>query len=172
MGAGWWPLPMLRSRISKKSLELICMYCPDPEHVQRLFLHNFEMSQKNIEPMTKGIIVRSSKNYSGGRFQPLWYMHFKANNQVELEYYINISMCASVLDMLSRFSHGWLFATLRTVICQAPLSMRFSGHKYWSGLPCPLPGDLFNPRTELTFLTSSAWTGRFITTSATWEALL
>ena len=26
--------------------------------------------------------------------------------------------------------------------CQAPLSMRFSRREYWSGLPCPLPGDL------------------------------
>ena len=28
--------------------------------------------------------------------------------------------------------------------CQAPLSMRFSRQEYWSGLPCPLPGDLPN----------------------------
>ena len=28
---------------------------------------------------------------------------------------------------------------------QAPLSMRFSRQEYWSGLPCPPPGDLPNP---------------------------
>ena len=28
---------------------------------------------------------------------------------------------------------------------QAPLSMGFSRQEYWSGLPCPPPGDLFNP---------------------------
>ena len=28
---------------------------------------------------------------------------------------------------------------------QAPLSMGFSRQQYWSGLPCPPPGDLFNP---------------------------
>ena len=26
--------------------------------------------------------------------------------------------------------------------CQDPLSMGFSRQEYWSGLPCPLPGDL------------------------------
>ena len=32
-----------------------------------------------------------------------------------------------------------------TVAHQAPLSMGFSGQEYWSGLPCPTPGDLPNP---------------------------
>ena len=34
-----------------------------------------------------------------------------------------------------------LFLTLGTV-AQAPLSERFSRQQYWSGLPCPPPGDL------------------------------
>ena len=32
-----------------------------------------------------------------------------------------------------------------TAAHQAPLSMGFSRLEYWSGLPCPLPGDLPNP---------------------------
>ena len=32
--------------------------------------------------------------------------------------------------------------TLWTVAFQAPLSMDFSRQEYWSGLPCPAPGDL------------------------------
>ena len=32
--------------------------------------------------------------------------------------------------------------TLRTVTRQAPLFMGFSRQEHWSGLPCPLPGDL------------------------------
>ena len=44
--------------------------------------------------------------------------------------------------MLSHFSCVQLFATLGTVACQAPLSMGFSRQEHWSGLPCPLPGDL------------------------------
>ena len=35
--------------------------------------------------------------------------------------------------VLSHFSHIQLFATLRTIAHQAPLSMGFSRHKYWGG---------------------------------------
>ena len=45
------------------------------------------------------------------------------------------------------FSHDRLFATPRTVACQAPLSMGFSRQEYWSGLPCPSPGDQTKPRS-------------------------
>ena len=51
-------------------------------------------------------------------------------------------MFYSPVSMLSHFSHVQLFATLRTVACQALLSMGFSRQEYWSGLPCPTPGDL------------------------------
>ena len=32
--------------------------------------------------------------------------------------------------------------SLRPLACQAPLFVEFSRQEYWSGLPCPLPGDL------------------------------
>ena len=48
-------------------------------------------------------------------------------------------------SLLRRFSHVWLFETLWTVALQAFLSMGFSRKKYWSGLPCPPPGDLPDP---------------------------
>ena len=41
-----------------------------------------------------------------------------------------------------------LFATPWTAAHQAPLSMEFSRQEYWSGLPCPPPGDLPNPGAE------------------------
>ena len=69
--------------------------------------------------------------------------------------------------MLSHFSHVWLFATPWTIACQAPLSMEFSRHEYWSGLPCPLPGDLPYSGVKPMSLTSAALGGRFFTTSAT-----
>ena len=47
--------------------------------------------------------------------------------------------------MLSCFSHVQLSATLWTIACQVPLSMGFSRQEYWSGLPCPTPGDLPDP---------------------------
>ena len=39
------------------------------------------------------------------------------------------------------FSHVQLFETPWTVAHQATLSMEFSRQEYWSGLPCPPPGD-------------------------------
>ena len=72
--------------------------------------------------------------------------------------------------MLSRFSHVQLFATLCTVTHQAPLFMGFSRQKYWSGLPCPPPGDLPDPGIEPVSLTSPTLAGRFVTTNTTWEA--
>ena len=38
-----------------------------------------------------------------------------------------------------------LFAIPWTVAHQAPQSMGFSRHEYWSGLPFPSPGDLPDP---------------------------
>ena len=72
--------------------------------------------------------------------------------------------------VLSRLGRVQLFAALRTVACQAPLSMGFSRQEYWSGLPCPPPGDLPHPGIESLSLMSPALTGKFFTTSATWEA--
>jgi len=37
---------------------------------------------------------------------------------------------------------------LWTVAFQAPLSMGFLRQKYWSGLPCPPPGNLPDPGIE------------------------
>ena len=46
------------------------------------------------------------------------------------------------------FSRVRLFATPWTAARQAPLSMGLSRQEYWSGLPCPPPGDLPNPGIE------------------------
>ena len=80
-------------------------------------------------------------------------------------------MCVHVC-VLSHFSHIQLFATMRIVACHAPLSMGFPRKENWSGLPCPLPGDLPDPGIKLTSPMSPAWTGGFFSTSATWEPLL
>ena len=63
------------------------------------------------------------------------------------------------------------FATLSTVAHQAPLFMRFSRQEYWSGLPCPSPGDLPHPGIEPESLVSPALAGRFFITSTTWVKL-
>ena len=74
--------------------------------------------------------------------------------------------------MLSHFSCVQLTATLRTVVFWAPLSMGFSRQEYWSGLPCPSPGDLPNPGIKPVSFTCSALAGGFFTISTTNKDLL
>ena len=57
-------------------------------------------------------------------------------------------------DVLSR---GLLFVTPWTVAHQASLFMGFSRQEYWSGLPCPPPGDLPHPGTEFVSLCLLQW---------------
>ena len=56
-----------------------------------------------------------------------------------------------------------ILVTLETTAHQAPLSTGFPRQEYWSGQPCPLPGDLPDPGNEPKSLMSPALTGRFFT---------
>ena len=71
-----------------------------------------------------------------------------------------------------RFSCVRLFAILWTVAHQAPLSMRFSRQEYWSGWPCPPPGDIPDPGIEPKSLMSPALASGFFTTEATKNLLV
>ena len=70
--------------------------------------------------------------------------------------------------MLSHVSHVWLFAILWIVARQAPLSIGLSRQEYWSGLPCPSPGDIPDLAMEsvsyISFIDRQAKT--------TWEAIV
>ena len=77
-------------------------------------------------------------------------------------------MCACVL---SRFSHIRLFVALWTVAHQAPLFMGFLRQEYWSGSPCPPPGDLPDPGSTLA-LNVSCIDRQIFHTSTTWETQL
>ena len=72
--------------------------------------------------------------------------------------------------VLSGFIHVQLFVTLRTIAHQAPLSRGFFRQEYWSGLPCPPPGDLPDPGIEPESLMSSEFADRVFTTNTTWKA--
>ena len=50
--------------------------------------------------------------------------------------------------MLSHFSHVCLLAILWTIAHKAPLSIGCSRQDYWSGFPCPPPGDLPYPEVK------------------------
>ena len=58
---------------------------------------------------------------------------------------------------LSCFSHVRLCATPRTIARGTPLSMGFSRQEYWSGLPCPSPGDIPNTDIKPTPLETPLW---------------
>jgi len=87
--------------------------------------------------------------------------------------YVCVYMCVCVyvcVCTLSRFSLVQLCVTPWAVSRQAPLSMGFPRQEYWSGLPCPPPGDLPDPGTKPMSLASPTLAGRFFTTSTTWQA--
>ena len=55
---------------------------------------------------------------------------------------------SGLAELVRCFSRVLLCEILWTVGHQAPLSMGFSRQEYWSGLPCPPPGDLPNSGIE------------------------
>ena len=58
--------------------------------------------------------------------------------------------------LLNSFSYVWFFVSLWIIASQAPLSMGFSRQEYWSGFPCPPPGDLPDPGVKPRSLMSPA----------------
>ena len=63
-----------------------------------------------------------------------------------------------LLLLLSRFSHVRLFPTPWTAPNQAPLSMGFSRHEYWSGVPLPSPlNHLDNHNGVITHIEQTTW---------------
>ena len=64
-------------------------------------------------------------------------------NQPQFHVYVCVYVCTLIWCSCVQ-----LFVTLWTVAHQAPLPMGFSRQEYWSGMPCPLPGDLIDPGIE------------------------
>ena len=63
-------------------------------------------------------------------------------------------------------------ATPWTIAHQAPLSIGFSRQEYWTGLPCPLPGDLPDPGIEPASPVSKALTADSLPTEPPGKSLL
>jgi len=55
-----------------------------------------------------------------------------------------------------------------TIAHQVLLPMDFSRQEYWSGMPCPPPGDVLDPGIKPVSFTSLAMA--FFNINATWEA--
>ena len=68
-----------------------------------------------------------------------------------------MTRCKYLRLLLCMLSLVGLFAILWAVALQAPLTMGFSRQEYWSGLPCPPPGDLPDPGIEPVSPVAPAW---------------
>ena len=68
-----------------------------------------------------------------------------------------VCLCVCVCVHALSCHYSWLYVTPWTVAHQAPLSMGFSRQEYWSGLPCPPPGDLPHPGIKPTSLCLLHW---------------
>ena len=75
----------------------------------------------------------------------------------------------SHMCVLSCFSHAWLWETLWTVACPGSSVHGVLQARILEWVAFPPPGDPPDPGIEPTSLMSPAFTGRFFTTSATWE---
>ena len=73
--------------------------------------------------------------------------------------------CVCVLNLYRLFVTSW------AVTRQAPLSMEFLRQEYWSGLSCPPPGDLSDPRIEAASLVSPILACVFFTTAPPGKSL-
>ena len=72
--------------------------------------------------------------------------------------------------VLSCFNHVRLFATLWIVACQSPLSMGMLQARILEWVAMTSSRDIPNPEIKPVSLMSPKLSGRFFTTSATWEA--
>ena len=107
----------------------------------QLFHSMWHLPRSGIEPMSPppadGFFTESPGKPLAGRFS--------TTGPQEKSQDHNILKNACVLSRISRVQ---LFAIPLTVVHQAPLSMGFPRQEYWSRLPFPPLGDLFNPGIE------------------------
>ena len=113
------------------------------------------------------LVLKKKKDFSSPHLTPLPQQHslylrairtgicqFQENHVISLDFTFPCISAQPILKyhcplcILSCFSSARLFATYWTVARQAPLSVGFSRQEYYSGLPCPPPGDLTNPGIE------------------------
>ena len=144
-----------------------CLTLYDPMH---FCLQDFSVHGISWARILKWVAISSSRGSSqpkdrtrvscisciGRQILYYWTTHNLSIENYLLTFYVSgyvpwtIYMWIMVLVcVLNHFSLVQLFATLWTVACHAPLSMGFSREEYWSGLPCPLPGDILEPGIEL-----------------------
>ena len=108
-----------------------------------------KLNRSKMQSWVSGRVSKHADGYPSPTEHPtpLW------TKAEQAECFLNSSLGASQdSPVLSCFSHVWLFISLRTITCQAPLSIGFSREEYWNELPFPPLGDLPNPGIKPTSL--------------------
>ena len=105
------------------------------------------------------LFVSTTKNQAPWRERLCYFILLSAESSAPRMLHGN-SMCVSVTQLCQLFATPW------TVAHQAVLSMEFSRQEYWSGLPCPPPGDLSDPGIEPGSLTMQAY---FLPSELEWK---
>jgi len=75
---------------------------------------------------------------------PSWKWSCLSGGRVFRQFCLLLCVCLCVCAKSLQLCPNSLWS-LWTAACQVPLSMGFSRQEYWSGLPCPPPGDLPDP---------------------------
>ena len=129
-----------------------------------LFISSTYILQSHSKNWIRWILNHFSEGYRGSGSCEPWSQHFCQSTNTKIMFYVCFCL-KTPLNIISRFSSVWLFATLGTVAWQAPLSMEFSRQEYWSGLPFPSPGGSSQLRDQ-TWVTYSSCiiSGFFLTT--------
>ena len=124
----------------------LCSQCRGPVFNPQLgnwILHTNAKTQLNQINKYKYL-----KNYQAWHSTPFTPVHssLPVVTTLSCNHICVIILPASLRACMCVLSHVQLFATLWTIVHQAPLSMDFSRQEYWSGLPFLTPGDLPDPR--------------------------
>ena len=142
-----------KNRFWKNAALWICMNCCV---IKR---RNFEyLKDKDLEQ--RDVLIFAQYFFGLGKITS-----WRRDNVYEELFKIQSTFHTLCARMLNHFSCVWLTVMLWTLICQAPLSMGLSRQEHWSGLQCPPPGGLPDPRDEPLSLTPPALASRFFVMS-------
>ena len=72
-----------------------------------------------------------------------------------------------LLKPVCSVAQSWPTLWSQRLACQDPLSVEFARQEYWSGLPCPPPGDPPDPGIKPASFMSPALAAGFFTTAPT-----
>ena len=128
--------------------------------------------------LSRQVCIRTAFLFIAEKYSIVWIRFFFLYFLPVMDY-VTMNICVQIfvsacfsfswvhVCLLSSFRHVQFFVILWIVARQAPLSMGFSRQDYWSGLPCPPPGDLPDLGIKPRYPACPALAGRPFITSVT-----